>query len=364
MPSLASKLGKSGKVREPRQPLWKGPEVDGITQSMLARFLVCRERFRIHVIEGLRPTDSFNHRLEYGNMWHVCEETVKKSGGSWLDALYRYSVELIDKYPHSSEQISHWHRVCAVQFPWYLAYWKTHEDVVERKPIVQEYVFGSLYELPSGRKVLLRGKYDSVDLVGKGKQAALYLQENKTKGDVDERKLTQQLTFDLQTMFYLVALYAQQNLFGKEFAKPIRGVIYNVVRRPLSGGKGNIVRHRPTKSKPKGESLDEFYDRLGGIIGSDPERYFMRWKVEVYPGEIMRFRRECLDPVLEQLWDWWESVSILPPSPSFCSHLHFRFPYGVYNPMLEDRSSDLDEYLATGSEVGLSRVGSLFPELE
>ena len=28
-------------------PAWKGPEVDGITQSLLSKFLVCRERFRI-----------------------------------------------------------------------------------------------------------------------------------------------------------------------------------------------------------------------------------------------------------------------------------------------------------------------------
>ncbi len=35
-----------------REPVWKGPEVDGVTQSLLSRYLTCKERFRLLVIEG------------------------------------------------------------------------------------------------------------------------------------------------------------------------------------------------------------------------------------------------------------------------------------------------------------------------
>ena len=53
-------------------PLWEGPAGTGpnggITFSLLSRFLVCRERFRVHAVLGLRPADDFNHRLEFGSM--------------------------------------------------------------------------------------------------------------------------------------------------------------------------------------------------------------------------------------------------------------------------------------------------------
>jgi hypothetical protein len=39
-------------------------------------------------------------------------------------------------------------------------------------------------------------------------------------------------------------------------------------------------------------------------------------------------------------------------------------PYGVYSPLLDGGSTDLDEHLLTGSEVGLRRVDKLFKELQ
>jgi hypothetical protein len=77
MSELGKRLIKSG-ARNPHaklsKPLWSGPDGEGpnggITFSLLSRFLVCRERFRLHALEGWRTQDGFNHRLEYGNMWH------------------------------------------------------------------------------------------------------------------------------------------------------------------------------------------------------------------------------------------------------------------------------------------------------
>jgi hypothetical protein len=44
--------------------------------------------------------------------------------------------------------------------------------------------------------------------------------------------------------------------------------------------------------------------------------------------------------------------------------MHWRHPYGVFDALNEGGSSDLDEYLETGSTVGLERASTLFPELE
>lgn len=404
MPKLSDNIRGNGGVKavtgNRKEPLWKGPEKEGITFSLLSRFLCCRERFRLLVCEGLKPTDSFNHRLEYGNMWHICEEAFAggealQVGGndSWQYALQQYAMTLCKRYPTQQEEVDKWYNVCKVQFPIYVDYWSKHPDVTNRTPLLQEQTFSIPYTLPSGRKVLLRGKWDSVDLVESNGVKGIWLQENKTKGDINKQQIKRQLTFDLQTMMYLIALdkYFHKNgnpvIGGKIRVKdenhdcecsPINGVRYNVIRRPLSGGRGTIRQHQPTKSNPQGESKEVFYKRLADeYIKAEPETYFMRWKCEVTAKDIEVFKVRCFNPILEQLCDWYEWITT--EGDNFLSksmHIlgvknkvktlnatHWQHPYGVYNPLNEGGSSELDEYMTTGSTVGLQRTENLFPEL-
>ena len=351
---------------------WKGPEVDGITQSLLSKFLVCRERFRIQVIEGLKPADRFNKGLEYGNMWHICEEHFA-AGNDWLQPLTQYCARLCKKYPTDQQEIVKWYNVCQIQFPVYVDFWSKHADVQSRTPLLQEENFKVPYELPSGRVVLLRGKFDSVDLIGKGKSAGIYLQENKSKGDIDEEKMRRQLEsgFDLQTMMYLIAL---EEFHKREFVVgetsyssfPVKGVRYNVVRRPLSGGKGSIRQKQGSKNVPA-ETASEFYNRLKtDYIEAEPEYFFMRWKVEVSGQDIERFKQQCFNPILEQLCCWYDKLTSQPYDhpEDWKNLLHYRMPSGIYNPLTEGKETGYDNYLLTGNTVGLERVKNLFPELE
>lgn len=363
-----------------KAPLWKGPEIDGVTQSLLSRFLVCRERFRLLVVEGLTTADTFNHRLEYGHMWHLCEEYFAESGllGGWKIALKDYCQKLCRKYRTQQEQVNLWYNVCLLQFPIYIEYWKKNPDVKKRNNISPELVFNVPYELPSGRTVYLRGMVDSIDTIGR---EGIFIQENKTKADIEEQQIKRQLQFDLQTMMYIVAMNKAMELglgpFSKPGFTPIAGVRYNVVRRPLSGGKGSIKQLKPTKSNPSGESKQEYYDRLAGIIKEDPASFFMRWKVNIIPSDVLRFEREFLIPHLEQLCLWWDYILVNPLDPWTVNNskgrpsilrkehfgIHWRQPYGVYNPLLEGGSTELDEYLISGSTLGLERSANLFPEL-
>ncbi|MHC4278494.1 MAG: PD-(D/E)XK nuclease family protein, partial [Planctomycetota bacterium] len=246
--SLTVKLKEQAK--KPKGPVWKGPEEDRITQSLLSRFLVCRERFRLLVVEGLKPADEFNHRIEYGSMWHVCEQY---STSRWWEKLADYAYRLCKRYRGQQEQIQHWYNVCKAQFPIYVDYWAKHNTIKNRTSLLQEEAFCVPYKLPSGRVIKLRGRWDSVDLIGKGRNAGIDLWENKTLGDIKEELLRRQLEsgFDLQTMFYLVALTEAWplNLWTqlKDKSYKLRGVVYNVVRRPLAGGKHSIRQHKPTK---------------------------------------------------------------------------------------------------------------------
>lgn len=377
MKMLKSKIKSvQQKTKKPKGPLWKGPEEDGITQSLLSRFLVCRERFRLLVVEGLKPKEQFNKTLEYGQMWHTCEEALASGSEDWHTPLQLYCSALCQRYRMDQKEIEKWYNVCSVQFPEYVKYWRKHPDVTNRVPLLQEQTFNVPYKLPSGRVVRLRGKWDSVDLIGRGSKAAIYLQENKTKGDINPQQLKSQLQFDLQTMMYLVALRESQ--IDNEFVagQRIAGVRYNVVRRPLSGGKGSIRPHKATKTKPA-ETMTAFYERLRrDYIAKEPEYWFARWRAEVTVEDIERFEREFLVPILEQLCDWWDWInkSTDPFSrndgcensldQTVRSSIHWRTPFGFYNVLAEGGSTNLDEYLATGSTVGLSHVSELFTELK
>ena len=380
--SLTKSIKKAkAQIKRQSKPLWTGPSGEGpnggVTQGLLGRFLGCRERFRLHAVEGIRPRDKFSPYLEFGNLWHVCEEhlaSLNKAGGAaWLNeptALANYCKDLSAKYPFQREEIGHWHDVTLALFPEYVAHWSKHPDVLARTPLLQEQTFDVLYRLPSGRAVRLRGKWDSVDLVGDGKEAGVWLQENKTKSAISAEKIEAQLKFDLQTQLYLIALKSASSsdlakkgwsnqTVGKgihdlnTFGAPIKGIRYNVVRRGA---------HKTVDSMMKKFGEDSRNGRIG--------EWFARWNVEVSAADIQRFKDQTLNPLLEHLCLWYDHVVAGKPFEPR-SHtlegdvsLHWRMPYGVYDPVAEGGFGDVDAYLDSGSMVGLHRTEVLFPELE
>ena len=367
-------LARAAKAHpKPREPLWRGPggagPQGGVTQGMLGRYLSCRERFRVKVIDGWVPAPRFEPRLEYGNFWHACEEALAAGGNvnnpSFFKLLEAYHARLARQFPLARPEIGEWAAKAYQFFPRYVKYWAAHPDVRDRTPLLQEQVFDVPYRLPSGRTVRLRGKWDSVDLIGKGGEAGVYIQENKTKSTIDGAKIGRQVAFDLQSMFYVTALDESDEDYSTTVCTTnvgTKGVRYNCVRRPA---------HKTVDSAVKKFDEDERAGRIG--------EWFARWKVEIGPTDLQRFRRECLNPVLENLaddYEWWEFCTTAHPrygvfdytarAMTFPTHRarHFTFPLGIYNPLSEGGGSDLDEYLLTGSTAGLERTKNLFPELQ
>jgi CRISPR/Cas system-associated exonuclease Cas4 (RecB family) len=350
---------KKGKV----DPLWKGPQEDGITQSMISHYLSCQERFRIRYMLGLMKEPTFEPVIEYGQMWHILEEDYSKNKKASFKSLMLYCSELCRKYPTQQFEIIKWMNVVKVQYPIYVEYWKEHSDEKKRKPILQEQVFSQEYELPSQRKVLIRGKIDAADEIGD----EFWMQENKSKGTINEERIHKTLLFDLQTMTYLICLELMSE-------RKVSGVRYNVIKRPLSGGKGSIRRHKAKKNKPE-ETWEEFYSRLGEVIQENEDEFFLRLKVHVDRKDVEQFKLQFLNPVLENILDdyeWWEwccknagdPFNYLLRVKNFPTHRkrHIRMPY-MFRPVMEGWDTDTDEYLSTGNLMGLHRSETLFGEL-
>lgn len=369
-------------------PLWSGPETTGITFSLLCKFLECRERFRLLVVEGIKDDIGFNKYLEFGSLWHEAEESFS-GGNDWKRAVRKYSDSIKEHYPADEKEINELTRLVMVEFPLYISYWKTHNVERRRKPILEEGTFSVPYQLPSGRVVNLLGKFDAVFLLGK---KSVYLQENKTKGErrIDSQGITHTIHGHLQSMLYQIALReaingnglvydkdgkrhpALDRLIGlKDKGTKVKGTLYNVVMRALSD--------RYAIRRKKQETDRDFYRRVKEHIKKRKDTHFQRWKVEIYNADINKFRRRSFDPILEQLWNWWESIQSDPfnpwityrrdkdgkiDGPVIPNHLHYQSPWGVYNSLADGFRGSYFDYLTTGSELGLTEIETLFPELD
>lgn len=338
-------------------PVWKGPYEDGVTFSLLSRFLVCRERFRVMFIEGWRTVWKFTPSIDYGNLWHVAEEEWEKGNKKgWAVKVGEYANKLLDQYPGQAPAIVHWTSYVQTLYPKYQEYWSAHPDVVRREPLFQERVFDVKYTLPSGRKVRLRGKIDSADIItlADRKMREAMIQENKSKTQLDQGKIFRQITYDLQSMIYsLVFDYIRKSdpAIAKKLGKmKYAGVRYNVVRRS---------QHKTSESMMK-TVTEDLKKGHGG-------EWFCRWFIPISSIDISRFQHDCFDPILEGLCDWWEwqeANGFEDPKKLPVTPLHYRYPYGIYNILHEGGLSDIDAYLENGSTLGLRRVIDMFPELK
>jgi hypothetical protein len=149
-------------------------------------------------------------------------------------------------------------------------------------------------------------------------------------------------------------------------AYPLEGCCFNIIRRPLSGGKGSIVRHKATKNKPE-ESKPAFYARLGEVIKEDPANFFMRWQIGVSKVDIGEFKQKTLNPLLERLCDWHECLTQCSGDIwTGCKkhgQVHYVMPFGCYSSLLDGGSTPYDNNIQTGSRIGLRQVEKVFPEL-
>jgi hypothetical protein len=257
------------------------------------------------------------------------------------------------------------HRIAAVAyvtFVEYVNYWESlpsvrfdKKDYYERdfQWVGKEIPFEFYYELPNGRKVLLKGKKDGVFNLNRQTEGK-WLLENKTKGDIDEDGIRHGLKRDLQTGLYLTALQHQSN------GVVPKGFLYNVIRR--------------TRLKPRvADTPKSFADRVQEDIQKRPEFYFMRWDVKVDQYDIDNFKRTILDPSLHQLITWWDSIKKKPMDPfvtvmedgkEVANLEHFERAFGCYDSMGHSQRGEYFEIITDNNYHNYKQAEHVFPELE
>ena len=381
---------------------WKGPFEEGISFSSLVKFLECRERFRIYKIEGIRESKTFEDTvsMEYGSIWHEGEQ-AHAAGKDPIRAMDDYRKKLVGKYPDEDKEIYKWFSLAIRQFPIYLKHWRNHPTQKKRQPILEEVSFKIPYYLPSeSRPIYLIGIFDALYLFA---EEWIKLQENKSKGKIDETGISSTLKKNLQTMIYHSALRrciprgettainfkyfdflhnndAPISLLlpisnnGKRITK-VYGTLYNVIRRPQADQRSLKQRKGRGKARVGRETDTAFFDRIAKHIQENEETFFYRWEARIKNKDVQLFERETLIPILCQLVAWWKWISNddfqdpwrIPDTDEVMSGIglpntpggghHFQSPWGCYNSLASGWRGSYFDYLTKGVTVGLYNVG-------
>ena len=267
------------------------PERDGVSQTLLGKWLACRQLAR-YDLQGWTPkTVSLsltNGTIGHAILQHVYEGQRKKELGV-VPSKEQFTriIKLVEKIwlaenprptKNMLQDLEFALLNAEVVMPIYFDYWK--EDF---KKMVWEKLEGEFkipYQTKDGRKTFIRGKMDGVF-----KRNGLWLFESKFKGMINEGDILDTLSIDLQVMLYLWAL-------GKGYKLAPSGVLYNVVRRPgLKLGAS--------------ETLPALGKRIVKDIQKRPEFYFFRFEVATDKDDIAKWSAE-FEQMLTDFLDWWQ----------------------------------------------------------
>lgn len=137
----------------------------------------------------------------------------------------------------------------------------------------------------------IKGRRDGLKWVkpkakGTGRKKGLWLLESKTKGKIEEGTLMDSLDFDFQNEFYLTG--SEVEMAGEH---EIKGVIYNIVRRPNQ------------KVGKKDKTLKDYGARIAVDVEERPDHYFKRFECPYSKKERDRFKADLLVK-LQQFEKW------------------------------------------------------------
>ena len=343
------------KKKPPTKLPYKGwtPMKDGVTQSLLQKFKVDKDRAHKHVVRGLRETNR-KEAMEYGSIFHKLIEVGSLMGKKYTRSKMLEAAKLLFQEKLRDEESAMLVKIAIAQYDKYRVWEKTRPQykVLEAEPVFRENLKLPAFHfnpndcvslrVPENTIIPLRGRIDEVLEIDGG----MWIQENKTKSRINVQFLQETVPCNLQVMFY--ALCSEL-----KYGRPCRGVIYNVIRKP------------GLRQKVK-ESDKEFIDRIAEDIDAQPDHYFIRFKYEFTQNDVKIWLKEELLPLLYEVFFWWKSIEKNPLEPwgseDVPNPLHGRKSFGIYDGM-HDGKGDFYELIVNNKKTDLVVSNELFPEL-
>lgn len=298
---------------------------DGVTQSLIGRWLTCRQKCSIGLLEQLTPKTD-RTPLAFGQLVHrVLEKTYRAGNPDHIGSVIEEVAETLrPKDPAAFEEFELLVGWAEALLPRYFAFWGK-KDFTKMQWETLEESFEMPWTLASGNQTILRGKLDGVYRAGKG----LWLMEHKTKGQIREDFLIDQLGFELQCMWYLTVVREQ-------YGETPKGINYNILRRP-------------GLRRTQKETLSAFVGRCREDILARPEHYFQRFEVAVTEAEFDRWHEE-FEVILAEFETWAEDPRLWTYRNSGACSI-----YGTCEFM---------PICSSGNRAGYEAKTSHFPELE
>lgn len=323
--------------------MWS-PYVEGISPSSLQKFMFCRERFRLYMLERLREERPFSKAIAYGSMMHAGLEAYCCSGRPdvktdnpsklhYLKAIDKEAEKIGNRFQTRRSEIDLHREFARGQIKEYVNRFWTRDCDRKYTEVESNFAVATTLQDGSKRQPVVKGIIDAVFFAG-GKP---YIEDHKCRGNIDEQYLSDGMVRDLQIMLYCWAYWVREG--RKKTAVP--NIFYNLIRRPLS--------QRPFRQK-KAESLSAFISRVIEDIRNDPKHYFLGREYAITQKDLEDFEFRCLEPLLIQLCDWYDSIQDCPMDP-WQSPLHFESPL-VYGGAPKTSDTDYFRLLTTGSRLG------------
>jgi hypothetical protein len=304
------------------------PEKHGVTQSYIHKWRECPKSARLSLQGLYKPSDSaalnfgnvFHEALDIGYSW-IRDKKIKKVEDIPFNSIYQAVILAFKTYFNEASiegkqlyELSF--GIMEAILPIYFDYWK--DDLTEMNWYFLEDEFCVKHPTIG---IPVRGKFDGVYI---DKQEKYWLFETKTKGQWNEGNLALMIERDLQVNLYLWAL-------EKTIKERARGVLYNIVRRPLLRRKAS-------------EKMSTFIERIKNDVLSRPEHYFSRLEITIPEKQTEKFKKS-LEIELKKFKDWWyddpsndiEYTNACIGKYGACSYLNYCASFGENKEILSIR---------------------------
>jgi len=331
---------------------WGGPYEEGVSQSLLNKFLECPYRFYIYAILGLEEKRPFEPNLIWGDTEHKGLELLIEKPGLSRDFSQEEWQAIDDEMDKHLQQYSPYPPSFPFSVKEMLRLY-SDEYKLDNLPFETERKFKIPYS--TGRNQLfLRGKLDGVN--------EHTIVEHKCKGKLTPEQMRDEVPEDLQINMYILAY---QHFFETD---NIPGIIYDNIRIPDTQF---YIPERRQRQTVKNWVEDLYHTRDSGDFPVKKKRglWLDQAFIPIEREQHERFKKFTLNPLLDLICAWWKHVNRKGfdfEDPDCYNEVFYRVPVRHFNPSnTENYKCNYHGFLTGNLSLSeLSPVKSYFPELE